>query len=82
VSETDRLLDVNMTDPVPRDVLLRFRDEKALPKIVRVYSPEHGWVSSPLRGVLTEALAAELKQRGFTSVGLKWHRTTKQVSLL
>lgn len=71
-----------MTDSIPKDVLVRFHDQKARPKVVRVYNVNDGWSATPIRGILTYAVAHELSSRGFTSAEARWHGKTRQVSLL
>ena len=71
-----------MTDSIPNEALLRFRDENARPKVIRVYNSDEGWVNSPINGILTQKVAAELLSRGYTSVEIRWRRSTKQLSLL
>jgi hypothetical protein len=74
--------DSDMMDEVPARVTRLFGNERARPKILRVYSADTGWAAAKGTPELTWDAIDELVRLGATSVEAKWRFRTKQFSIL
>lgn len=67
---------------VPIEVLERFGNAGARPRIVQVYSPQRGWRTDHARELLTAELLTQLKAAGVTRVEARWRRKNERINLL
>ncbi|SMQ58438.1 hypothetical protein SAMN06295943_0172 [Agreia sp. VKM Ac-1783] len=71
-----------MKDEIPPRITRLFGNDKARPKVVRVYAASSGWAQAPGSPVATWPVIDELLRQGRTSAEVKWRFTSHTVSIL
>ncbi|CAD5991219.1 conserved protein of unknown function [Agreia sp. COWG] len=71
-----------MRDEIPARITRLFGNDKARPKVIRVYAASSGWAQAPGSPVATWPVIDELLRQGRTSAEVKWRFTSHTVSIL
>jgi hypothetical protein len=74
--------DSDMMDEIPARVTRLFGNDKARPRVVRIYNATSGWAAATGSPTFTWATVDELLGQRITSVEVNWHFRTRQFSIL
>lgn len=69
-------------DEIPARVIRLFGNDRARPKVMRVYNASTGWAPAEGAPVITWGTVDELLRQGWTSAEVKWHFRLRQFSIL
>lgn len=74
--------DSDMMDEIPARVTRLYGNDKARPRVVRIYSAATGWAAAIGSPTFTWATVDELLAQSITSVEVNWRFRTRQFSIL
>ncbi|KJC63680.1 hypothetical protein TZ00_14355 [Agreia bicolorata] len=69
-------------DEIPARVIRLFGNDKARPKVMRVYNANTGWAAAEGTPIITWQTVEDLLRQGSTSAEVKWRFRTRQFSIL